>query len=184
MLMIAAVASGSVDLLPASMVAVGAMLVGDILTPAQAAALWKIRTTMIIAGAFGLSKAIGKTSVASAAATALCNCVAPLGLVALLSALFLCTVLLGVVFHSTAVVVLLFPVCLHAREVMDIPVHLAIGPLLLGSACLFLSNTSYQTNVMATAAGAYTFADFSRVGAPAVVVMMLVGVPTMMATLQ
>merc|ERR1719284_972902 len=96
----------------------------------------KLRTVLTIVGAFGLGKAIGKEHVAEVLADMLIYALSPFGARGLLVAIFAATVALGVIFHGTAVVVLMYPICEEVSEEHGLPlppggggaVHLRVVP--------------------------------------------------------
>jgi len=137
----------------------------------------KLRTVCVIVGAFGLGTAIGKEGVARVLAQLLIFILGPFGATGYLSAIFLATVALGVVFHGTAVVILMFPVCLEVANSAGLPVHQVMAVLCMAVACQLLSPISYQTNLMAYTACAYDFADFTKVGAGLVAMIAVVSIP-------
>lgn len=162
--MIAAVATHTFPLLEASLLTAFALVMTGCLPQQRAFQAINVRTLLTIVGAFGIGKAVGNTNVAKVLAMCLCNLLEPLGKKGLLAGIFTATVGLGVVFHATAVVILMFPVCLEISENQDIPLHQAMAVLMIGASNQLLSPVSYQTNIMAFASGYYTFGDFPKVG--------------------
>ncbi|CAE8598425.1 unnamed protein product [Polarella glacialis] len=164
-LMIAVVASGTFPLLEASLLTSFALVGSGCLPQQQAFQAINLRTILTIVGAFGIGKAVGKTNVAKVLGLCLCQLLEPLGKKGLLAGIFTATVGLGVVFHATAVVILMFPVCLEmSNNNNSIPLHQAMAVLMVGASNQLLSPVSYQTNIMAFASGHYTFWDFPKVG--------------------
>merc|ERR1712007_39863 len=94
----------------------------------------------------------------------------------ILTAIYSATVLLGIVFHATAVVILMFPICVKMSSEADVPLHQALAMMMIGAGCQMLSPVSYQTNLMAYACGDYTFSDFPRVGLGTVLVIGVVAI--------
>jgi len=85
---------------------------------------------------------------------------------------------LGVIFHGTAVVALMFPMCVSIAEMAGIPLHQMIAVLCISVACQMLSPVSYNTNLMAYAAcPEYRFNDFPLLGGPLVVILLAVAIP-------
>ncbi|KAF4675011.1 hypothetical protein FOL46_003179 [Perkinsus olseni] len=175
--MVLLVATNTLPLLQASMTASFLLVLFDCLPLTKAIAAVNIRTVMTIVGAFGVGKAMAKTHVARVLAQALVGLMSPLGAIGVLGAIFAATCLLGVVFHATAVVVLLFPVCVSVAHQMGLPVHQCLGPLMVGAGCQFLSPISYQTNLMVYAVAGYAFGDFAKLGLGLTVVVGIISVP-------
>ncbi|CAD7955740.1 unnamed protein product [Amoebophrya sp. A120] len=175
--MILSVSTDTIPLLSASMAAAYALVATKCLSKDQAIAAVKLRTVLTIVGAFGLGDAIGRTKVALLVASGVTTALSPFGETGLLIGIYLVTVLLGIVFHATAVVILIFPVCLDAAQSLGVSVHRAVTILMIGAGCQMLSPVSYQTNLMAFAAGGYSFNDFPRLGLPIVLLIGIVAVP-------
>jgi hypothetical protein len=137
-----------------------------------------LKVVLTIVGAFGLGNAIGKHGVAEALGEAIVTIFHPLGNAGLLVAIAIAVVLLGIIFHGTAVVALMFPLCVHVAHSSGIPLHQMIAVLCYSVACQMLSPVSYNTNLMAFAAcPEYQFTDFTKLGAPLVLIVLFVGIP-------
>jgi di/tricarboxylate transporter len=175
--MIVLVASSTLQLLEAVLLALGALVITDCAKLEAVRSYVKLSTVLTIVGAFGLGKAIGQEKVASALADLLLWLLAPFGTPGLLTAIFLATIALGVVFHGTAVVVLMYPVCEVAASKQDLPIHMVVGLLCIAVALQVLSPISYQTNMMAYSAGGYEFTDFTLLGSGLVFVIGMTCIP-------
>jgi len=141
----------------------------------------QLKVVLTIVGAFGVGNAIGKHGIAEVFASALVGMFAPLGNLGLLFAISVTVVALGVIFHGTAVVSLMFPLCYHVHLASGIPLHQITSVLCISVACQMLSPVSYNTNLMAYAAcPEYSFNDFPKLGAPLVVLILGFGIPLCM----
>eukprot|EP00928_Gymnodinium_smaydae_P004688 TRINITY_DN11597_c0_g3_i1.p1 TRINITY_DN11597_c0_g3~~TRINITY_DN11597_c0_g3_i1.p1 ORF type:complete len:919 (-),score=118.75 TRINITY_DN11597_c0_g3_i1:56-2812(-) len=175
--MIGLVASNTVKLLQGVLLALVALIATRCTTLDEVFKAVKLRTVCVIVGSFGLGKAIGKEHVSTALAQLLISMLSPFGEIGYLSAVFMATVALGVVFHGIAVVILMFPVCLEMASQSGVPTHQIMAVLCLAAACQLLSPISYQTNLMAYTAASYTFVDFTYVGIGMVLIIGVIGVP-------
>merc|ERR1740123_1262344 len=138
----------------------------------------QLKVVLTIVGAFGVGNAIGKHGIAEVFAAALVSIFRPLGNLGLLSGISVAVVALGVIFHGTAVVSLMFPLCYHVHLASGIPLHQITAVLCISVACQMLSPVSYNTNLMAYAAcPEYSFNDFPKLGAPLVALILLFGIP-------
>jgi di/tricarboxylate transporter len=160
------------------MLAIAALVLGGCYTLDGAVKAVKLPTVLTIVGAFGLGKAIGQHQLARVLADALLEALAPVGNVGYLVAIFAATVMLGIVFHGTATVVLMFPVCMEVAERTSMQLHLTTAVLCIAASCQVLSPISYQTNLMAYSAGGYEFFDFPKIGSGLVVLIGIVGITT------
>merc|ERR1719498_399409 len=137
-----------------------------------------LNVVLTIVGAFGLGNAIGKHGVAEAIAQFLVTIMKPYGQLGLLVAIWVVVVLLGIIFHGTAVVALMFPLVHHVAQAAGIPLHQMIAVLCYSVACQMLSPVSYNTNLMAYAACPdYKFEDFTKVGFPLCIILMVQSIP-------
>lgn len=177
LVLILLVSTSTLPLLEGVFVALALLISTKCTTVDQCVKAVKLRTVLTIVGAFGLGKAIGEEKVAAMLAHALVSALQPFGPRGLLVAIFVATVALGIIFHGTAVVVLMFPICLDVAESMNMPLHQVVAVLCLAVACQMLSPISYQTNLMAYSTGSYQFADFTKVGMGAVIAIMCVTIP-------
>jgi len=182
--MVVLVASSTLHLLEAVFCALAALIVTKCTTLDSAIRAVKLRTVLTIVGAFGLGKAVSKTGVAEQLANIIIALLKPFGNTGLLVAVFVATVALGVVFHGTAVVVLMYPVCRSAAASMSMPIHQIMAVLMIAVSCQMLSPISYQTNLMAYTSGGYEFSDFFKLGAGLVVVIALVSIPVCMSQFE
>lgn len=175
--MILLVGTQTLPLLEAVLAALSALIMSGCTTLDSVMKSVKLRTVCVIVGAFGLGTAIGKEGVAKVLAELLLYMLAPFGSTGFLAAIFLATVALGVVFHGTAVVILMFPVCLQVAHSSNLPVHQVMAVLCMAATCQLLSPISYQTNLMAYTAAAYEFGDFTKVGVGLVVLNAFIAIP-------
>lgn len=126
---------------------------------------------------FALGKAIEASGLAEIISSAIVSVVAPMGSLATLFAIYLVAILVGAVISNNAVVVLMFPLVVRVCEGAGVPMRAATMALTMAASASFSTPVSYQTNLMVSGAGGYTFADFVRFGLPLQVVCMLVTVP-------
>jgi len=175
--LIALVASNTLELLEGVFLAIFALVITGCTTMDSVVRAVKLRTVFTIVGAFGLGKALGNARVAEVLSDLLISALGGFGSRGLLVAIFAATVALGVIFHGTAVVVLMYPICAQVSRDMELPIHQVIAVLCISVSCQMLSPISYQTNLMAYSTGDYTFADFTKVGAGLVISIAAVSIP-------
>lgn len=175
--LVALVSTSTLQLLEAVFLALAALICTRCTTMDSCVRAVKLRTVLTIVGAFGLGKAIGQEGVAKVLAEILIFLLGPFGVEGILIAVFGSTVALGIIFHGTAVVVLMFPICRSVSDSMGIPIHQLVAVLCLSVSCQMLSPISYQTNLMAYSTGGYQFADFTKVGMGLVICIAVVAIP-------
>lgn len=126
---------------------------------------WKV--IFLIAGALSMGKAIESSGIASGIGNFLVDGIGTaLGPVAIISALYLFTVVLTELMSNNAAAAVMAPIALAAAQAIEVdatPLLLAVA--FAGSAS-FITPVGYQTNTMVYSAGNYRFTDFSLVGLP------------------
>jgi len=178
LVMLICVAFSIFPLFACALAAIFALALTDCASVADMKKGVSLKVVLTIVGAFGLGNAIGKNGVAAALGSLMIAAFSPFGHAGLLTAVAVATVLLGIIFHGTAVVALMFPLCVHVAQESGIPLHMMIAVLCYSVACQMLSPVSYNTNLMAFAAcPEYTFTDFPTLGAPLVVMVLVTGIP-------
>jgi len=178
LVMLIFVATNMLDLFVCALAAITALVVTKCSTPDAVKKAVRLNVVLTIVGAFGLGNAIGKHGIAQALANLLVSLFAPFGHTGLLVAIWIVVVALGVIFHGTAVVALMFPLCVHVAQQSGIPLHQMVAVLCYSVACQMLSPVSYNTNLMAYAACPdYSFTDFTKVGFPLVVILFFLSIP-------
>ena len=169
--MVAASALGVMDILPAALLTAGAMLATRCLTVEQARRSLELDVLITIAAAFAIGAALTKSGAAEVLGTALVEIALPFGPLALMTAIYVATVLLSAVVTSKASVVLIFPIAHAATQHAGIDFVAFVYVLMLAASGNFLTPISYQTNLMVYGPGGYRFSDFMRFGLPLQVVV-------------
>jgi len=121
---------------------------------------------LILVCALAVGVALEKSGTADMIAHFLISAVEAYGPVAVLSSLFLVTIVLTALITNAAAVSIVFPIAMSIAEQMDLsytPFFVAIAFAASGD---FMTPMGYQTNLMVYGPGGYTFRDFVRVGTP------------------
>eukprot|EP01062_Namystynia_karyoxenos_P060132 TRINITY_DN5161_c0_g1_i1.p1 TRINITY_DN5161_c0_g1~~TRINITY_DN5161_c0_g1_i1.p1 ORF type:complete len:723 (+),score=207.64 TRINITY_DN5161_c0_g1_i1:83-2170(+) len=139
------------------------------------------RTLLTIACAFGVSNAMEQSGAATHVASGLVSVAEPGGKVALMAAVYLCTVAIGCAISNNAVVLLMTPIVFAARKNLAAPHHPTDDPLgwtlliIFAGSSSFLTPVSYQTNLMVWQPGGYKFSDFAKFGGPLTLLLFVIG---------
>ena len=129
---------------------------------------------MILVCSLAIGVALEKSGTAEIMAKALIGTGKNFGSVAVLTSLFLVTIILTALITNAAAVAIVFPIAMSIAEQM----HLSYTPFFVAIAFAasgdFMTPIGYQTNLMVYGPGGYTFKDFMRVGGPLTVIYTLI----------
>jgi len=125
---------------------------------------------LTIAMALALGLAMSKTGVASDISHGIINLLSPIGIIGLLSGVYIATSLLAAYITNVASVAILFPIVLaiaDEKSLNPLPFVLLIA---YAAAANFMTPIGYQTNMMVYGPGSYTFKDYMKIGLPLTVI--------------
>jgi len=131
---------------------------------------------IIIVLALALGEAMIKTNTAHLLAAGVIKLFHPLGLVGILTGLFIITSVLAAYITSKAAAAIIFPIALTTAVSLGedpVPFVLLVA---YASAANFMTPVGFQTNLMVYGPGGYAFKDFFRIGAPLTFLYMIVTV--------
>lgn len=166
--------TGLVPILHASLVGATAMVLGGVLTPAEARGAVSLDVLVVVAAGFGLGAAVQQSGLAAALAESVLAPFGALGPAWALAGVVLVTLALTELITNTAAAILVFPVALTvAGQVGAEPRAFAIA-VAVAASCSFLTPIGYQTNTMVYGPGGYRFSDYARLGAPLTLVVLAV----------
>ncbi|MFD1588615.1 SLC13 family permease [Halorientalis brevis] len=163
---IAVAALGLSPIVIAALGGVVAMLVTDLLDPADAydAVSWDV--IFLLAGVIPLGIALQETGGAALLASLIVEQADLLPPLAVLALFYVLTGLLANVITPVASVVLLLPIAVStATRIGAEPFAFVLGVTFAASTA-FMTPVGYQTNLMVYSPGGYRFTDYVRVGAP------------------
>lgn len=178
LVMLVFVATNTFSLFASALGAIFALVISGCATVDSVKKGIRMSVVLTIVGAFGIGHAISKHGIADVMASNLVSVFEPFGHTGLLVAVSAAVVALGVIFHGTAVVALMFPLCTQVASASGIPLHQMVALLCFSSALQMLSPVSYNTNLMAYAGcPEYEFKDFPKLGGPLVCIILVVAIP-------
>ncbi|MCK4853669.1 MAG: SLC13 family permease [Bacteroidales bacterium] len=129
---------------------------------------------LIIVLSLALGTAMIKTGTADLVADGVIRLFRPLGVIGILTGIYLITTILAAYITSKAAAAIIFPIALTTA------VNLSMDPMpfilitAYASAANFMTPVGFQTNLMVYGPGGYSFNDFFRIGAPLTLLYMIV----------
>ncbi|WP_276300160.1 SLC13 family permease [Halorussus lipolyticus] len=157
------------DLLPIAIAALGgvvAMVVGDVVRPADAydAVNWEV--IFLLAGVIPLGIAMEQTGAAALLASYVTAVSASLPAIATLALFYLLTGLLANLITPVASVALVLPIAVSTANEVGANAFAFVLAVTFAASTAFMTPMGYQTNLMVYSPGGYRFTDYVRVGAP------------------
>lgn len=142
------------------------LLLFRIVTPEEAKGYIKFDVLILIACSIGIGSALLKTGAAELIAYGIVFFVKPLGLIAIMAAVYLITNIFTELITNNAAAVMMFPIALKVAEQVSVtPTAFAIIVAIAASAS-FSTPIGYQTNLIVYGPGGYRFTDYLKVGIP------------------
>ena len=162
------------DVVQASLLAAVALVALRVLTPAEARFAVDLNVVVVIGASFGLGAAIAQSGLADQIALVFIRPLAMLGDTPLLLGILIGTMCLTELITNNAAAVLMFPVATAAAAQAGLDPRGFAVAVALGASASFLSPIGYQTNTMVYAMGGYRFTDFTRLGLPLTILVVVV----------
>lgn len=163
------VLSLSLGILPLVMTAlIGAslMIILGCITSREAyrAVDWPI--IILIGGTISLGFAMEKTGAAAFLAESIIGTVGSMGPVAVLSGVYVVSVLLTSIVSNNAAAVLMVPIAISTALGLGVDTRPFIMAVAFGASASFATPIGYQTNMLVYGPGGYRYLDFLKVGIP------------------
>ena len=167
-------ATGTLDILHASVLGAVLMIVSGCLNIRQAARSLDLRIFTLIAAAIAMGTALDKSGAALAMAQGVVSVVSPFGTIAVLSTLFLLVAVMTNILSNSATAVLFTPIAISAAKLMGVDPKPFVLAVIYAANCCFATPIAYQTNLLVMGPGHYKFMDYLRFGGPLVIVIWIV----------
>lgn len=169
-------ASGLMPILHAALLAGILLVLIGVLTPGEARNSVDIDVIVVIAAAFGIGAAVDASGLDEKLATLLLQPLGFMGVQGALLGLALATVLLRELITNNAAAVLMFPIAISAAAQMGVDPRPLVMTVAISAATTFLTPIGYQTNIMVYGPGGYRYLDYTRLGLPLTIMVVIVTV--------
>jgi di/tricarboxylate transporter len=129
---------------------------------------------VLLVCSLAIGMALEKSGTAQLIAHGLISSAKSLGPVAMISSLFIVTILLTSLITNAAAVSIMFPIAMSMAQQLQLsytPFFVAIAFAASGS---FMTPIGYQTNLMVYGPGGYSFGDFVKVGVPLTIIYAII----------
>lgn len=87
------------------------------------------------------------------------------------------TLVLSNIINNAATVVLMAPVAIKVAESLGVATDPFLMTIAVGASCAFLTPIGHQSNTLVMGPGGYKFSDYWKMGLPATIIILLLGIP-------
>jgi di/tricarboxylate transporter len=172
--------TGVLDLLQVALVLAFGLVAFKIISPSEARRAIDFDVIMLMGTSFGLASAVASSGLATEIATLLVRVSEPLGDVGILAGILITTMVMTELLSNNAAAALMFPIAMATAQQSGLEPRPFAMVILFGATLSFLTPIGYQSNTLVWSMGGYRYGDFSRLGAPltlAVIVVTVLLVP-------
>jgi di/tricarboxylate transporter len=163
-----------VPIVAASMLAGLAMILTGCLTIDEAYEAVDWKSIVLVAGMLPMSIALEKVGLVDLVAEGLINSIGEYGPLMVLGGLFLLTSLFTQVLSNTVTTVLIAPIGLGAAQQLGVQPYAFLMGVAIAASMAFASPVATPVNTLVMAAGNYRFSDYIKIGAPLILITMIV----------
>ena len=173
------VITASLRVFPITIAALGGailMVALRCLTPGEAKRAVDWSVLIMIGAALGIAQALESSGAAELIGSGIVVAGSGLGPIGVLAGVLIASMVLTELVSNTAAIALMFPIALSAAAQLGIdPRSFLIGATIAASFS-FSTPIGYQTNLMVYGPGGYQFRDFTRVGVPLQLILLLLSI--------
>ncbi len=165
--------SGTVPIVTAVLFAALAMLLSGCLTIEDAYRAMSWESIFVIAGMIPLATALENTGGVELLAETLVNGLGGFGPVVLMAGMFFVTALLSHFASNTVITVLMAPIAYQAAISLGVQPQTFLMSIAVATSAAYGAPTASPVNLLVMASGGFRFSDFARVGAPLVLIVLI-----------
>ena len=178
-LVVASVMLGGISIATAMVAGALSMVLTGCLTMDEAYENIDWKTVFLVAGMLPLGTAMASTGTASYLAEMLLGAAGPFGPTAVLLGIYLLTALITQPMSNAAAVVLMVPIAIDTAVSLGANVEPFVLATVIGASTSFLTPVGHKANVLVFGPGGYRFFDYTKVGGPLNIAILLVILATL-----
>lgn len=171
--MVVMMVTGVVSVVMAALITAVAMVLAGCVTMTQAYRSIGWQSVVLVAAMIPMSTALEITGGAELMANGLVRTLGAVGPLALMAGVFLLTTAFSQVISNTATAVLVAPIVLTAALELGISPYPLLMAVAVSASNAFMTPIGTTTNLMVMTPGGYKFTDYLRVGAPLMVIFLV-----------
>ncbi len=133
---------------------------------------WSI--IVLLAAMIPVGQSFETSGAAATAARLLAGALAGAPLPLVLMAICAVTILLSIFLNNVATAIIMGPLAIDAAGLLGVSPDAALLAVLVGASADFLTPIGHQNNLLVMGPGGYRFSDYSRIGAPLVVLVVVI----------
>lgn len=164
---------GVLSMFKAMSIEVILLLLAKVVTTEEAKKSIQFNVLLLIASTLGIGVALSKTGVAALVASNIVNIVQPLGVLAILFAVYLLTNIITELITNSAAAALMFPIGMEVASYSGISEKAIAVIIAIAASASFVLPIGYQTNLIVYGPGGYKFSDYIKVGLPLSIIVMI-----------
>jgi len=172
-LLIGLMATGLVKIVVAAFLVAGLMILARCISVSDARQSVDWQTLITIAAAFGLGKALVNSGCVDTTAEIVVDLTGGLGPRAVLAGVYIMTSIFTELVTNNAAAALVFPFAVAIAGRLDADPRPFVMAVTFAASASFMTPLGYQTNLMVFGPGGYRLSDFTRVGLPLNILLLL-----------
>ncbi len=165
-LMIVVMASGIIPILLTVCIAAILLVISKCITVQDAWKSVEWNVLLVIASAFGISRALMNSGVADVVANGIIDGLGSMGIIGLLAGVYFATSLYTEIITNNAAAAIMFPIAFALTSKVGIDPRPFFIAIMIAASASFATPIGYQTNLMVYGPGGYKFTDFMKIGIP------------------
>lgn len=173
LVMILSVTLGFLSMFEAMLIAVILLVVTRLINWREILDYIQFDVLLLIASAFAIGAAMTASGLAQFLAENMLAFAQPLGIIGVIFIIYIATNIFTELITNSAAAVLMFPIAFEMADQLNVDYMGFIVTIAIAASCSFITPIGYQTNLIVYGPGGYKFSDYIKIGAPLVMITMV-----------